>query len=92
MPNKIVTISKNQDTKRLTLIMLRRENKAQHNLKWPFILDHSFRVLILSSSGSGKINTLLNLINHQPNIDKMYLYAKDTSKAKHKLLIKNVNI
>ena len=30
-------------------------------------------------SGSGKTNTLLNLINEQKDIDKICLYAKDLS-------------
>ena len=38
-------------------------------------------------SGSGKINLLLNLINHEPDIDKIYVYAKDPYKAKYQLLI-----
>ena len=32
---------------------------------------------------SGKRNTLLNLINNQPDIDKIYLYAKDLYEPKH---------
>ena len=38
-------------------------------------------------SGSGKVNALLNLINNQPDIDKIYLYAKDAYKAKYQFLI-----
>ena len=34
-----------------------------------------------------KTNALLNLINNQPDIDKIYLYAKDPYKAKYKYLI-----
>ena len=34
------------------------------------------RILIIGGSGSGKINKLLNLINEQDDIDKIYLYAK----------------
>ena len=34
-----------------------------------------------------KTNALLNLINHEPDIDNIYLYAKDPSKAKYQLLI-----
>ena len=36
---------------------------------------------------SGEINELLDLISHQVNIDKTYLYAKDPFEAKHQLLI-----
>ena len=53
------------------------ENKSEHNLKLPYIPDHLYRVLIIGVSGSGKTNALLNLINNQPDIDKIYLYAKD---------------
>ena len=63
------------------------ENKTQHNLKWPYIPDYPYRILIIGSSGSGKTNTLLNLINNQPDIDKIYLYAKDPYKAKYHFLI-----
>ena len=35
-----------------------------------------------------KINALLNLIYHQPDIDKIYLYAKDLNEIKYQLLIK----
>ena len=29
------------------------ENKTEHNLIWPYILDHPYRILIIGSSGSG---------------------------------------
>ena len=38
-------------------------------------------------SGSEKTNTLLNLINNEPDIDKMYLYAKDPYEGKDQLII-----
>ena len=53
------------------------ENKTEHNLKCSYIPDHSYILLIIGGSGSGKTNVLLNLINDQPDIDRMYLYAKD---------------
>ena len=43
--------------------------------------------MIIGGSGSGKTNTLLNLINEQEDIDKIYLYAKDLSKPKYEFLI-----
>ena len=52
------------------------ENIIKRNPKWPYIPDHPYRVLIIGSSRSGKTNALLNLINNQPDIDKIYLYAK----------------
>ena len=52
------------------------ENKTEHNQKWPYIPDHPYKILIIRGSGSGKTNALLNLINSQPDIDKICLYAK----------------
>ena len=63
------------------------ENKIEHNSKWPYIPDHPYRILIVGSSGSGKTNALLNLINNRPDIDKIYLYAKDPYEAKYQYLI-----
>ena len=39
--------------------------------------------LIIGGSGSGKTNALLNLISNQPDIDKIYLYAKDPYEDKY---------
>ena len=63
------------------------ENIIEHNPKWPYIPDHPYRILIIGSSGSGKTNALLNLINNQPDIDKIYLYAKDPYEKKYQYLI-----
>ena len=43
--------------------------------------------MIIGVSGSGKTNSLCNLIGHQPDIDKIYLYAKDPYEAKYQFLI-----
>ena len=59
----------------------------EHNSKWPYIPDHPYRILIIGGSGSGKTNALLNLINNQPDIEKIYLYAKDPYEAKYQYLI-----
>ena len=63
------------------------ENKIQHNLTWPYLPGHPYRILIIGSSGSGKTNASLNLINNQPDIHKTYLCAKDPYEAKYQLLI-----
>ena len=66
------------------------ENKTKHNKNWPYIPDHSNRILIIGGSGSGKTNALLNLINKQPDIDKIYLYAKDPYEPKYQFLINKI--
>ena len=64
------------------------ENKTELNEKWPYIPDHPYRILIIGGSVSGKTNALINLINEQNDIDKMYLHAKDLSEPKYGYLIK----
>ena len=63
-------------------MIMRMKKKMQHNLKWLYIPDHPYRILIIEDSGSGKTNALLNSINNQPDIDKIYLYAKDPYEVK----------
>ena len=60
-----------------------KENIKEHNSNWPQVRDHPHRILVIGSSGSGKIESLFNLINQQPDIDKIYLYAKDPYEAKY---------
>ena len=62
------------------------ENIVEHNAKSPYIPDHPYRILIVGGSGSGKTNALLSLINNQPDIDKIYLYAKDPYEKKYQYL------
>ena len=54
-----------------------KENIKEHNINCSHISDHPHRILIIGGSGLGKTNSLFNLIGQQPDIDKMYLYAKD---------------
>ena len=63
------------------------ENKVIHNKNWPYIPDHPCRILIIGGSGSGKTNLLLNLIENQPGIDKIYLYARNTYESKYQYVI-----
>ena len=64
------------------------ENKTGHNLKWPYIPYHPYRILIIGGSGSGKTNALSNLGKNQPDINKIYLYVKDPYEGKCQFLIK----
>ena len=62
-------------------IISNKKKSSSENDDWPF------RMLIIGSSGSGKTNTLLHLIDKFHPIDKMYLYAKDTDEEKYQYLI-----
>ena len=50
-----------------------KEDIKEHNPNWPEIPDHPYIILIVGGCGSGKTNALLNLINNEPDIDKIYL-------------------
>ena len=64
-----------------------KEDIKEHNPNWSEIPEHPHRILIVTGSGSGKTNALLNVINHEPDIDKIYLYAKGPYEAKYQFLI-----
>ena len=63
------------------------ENKTKHNSKGSYISDYPYRISIIGGSGSGERNALLNLINNQLDIDKIYLSAKDPCEEKYQFLI-----
>ena len=64
------------------------ENETDYSKNWPHTPDHPYRILVIGGSGSGKTNALINLINEQNDIDKIYLYARDLNEPKYKILIK----
>ena len=67
------------------------ENKTEHNLKWPYIPDYPYRILIIGGSGSRKTNALLNLISNHLNIfDEIYCLIKYI--YKQKINMKKVSI
>ena len=72
----------------INLDSITNENNKKHNEKWPYIPDHLYRIIIIGGSGSGKRNVLINLINEQNGIDKIYLYPRDLSEPKYENLIK----
>ena len=76
------------NTKIFNFDYITKEDIKEQNPKWPKIPEHRYRILIIGGSASGKPNALLNLISNQSDIDKIYLYAKDSYKVKHQLLIK----
>ena len=55
-----------------------KENRKENNPNWLQVPDRPYRTSIIGGSGSGKTNSLFNLISRQPDIDKIYLYPKDS--------------
>ena len=51
-----------------------KEDIKEHNSNWPEISNHPYRILRIGGSGSGKTNALLNLINHEPDIDNFFIW------------------
>ena len=64
-----------------------KENIKADNPNWLQVPDHPYRILKTEGFGSGKTNSLLDLINQRPDIHKIYLYAKDPYEAKYQSLI-----
>ena len=52
------------------------EDVSEYNPNWLQIPNHPYKILIVAGSGFGKTNALLNLINNQPDIDKIQLCAE----------------
>ena len=75
----------------INLDSVTNKNNKEHNKKWPYTPDNSYKILIIGGSGSEKRNPLNNLIKEQDNrdvIDKIYLYARDWNEPKYQFLIK----
>ena len=61
--------------------------KAELKPKWLEIPGYPYLIFISGGYGSWETNALLNIINKELDIEKIYLYAKDQFEAKHQLLI-----
>ena len=64
------------------------KSTTEHNPDLPQLPDHPYRILTVGGSGSGKTNVLFNLINHLPDINTIFLYAKNPYELKYQYLIK----
>ena len=62
-------------------IVSNKKKSSSENNDWPF------RMLIIGPSGSGKMNSLLYIIDKFHAIDKIFVYAKDTDEEKYQYLI-----
>lgn len=68
-----------------------KENVEAQN--HPLLPQHHFRMMVIGGSGSGKTNTVMNLIidpegTHETlNYDRVYVYAKDINEPKYQFLI-----
>ena len=63
------------------------KNKKERSLNWPYISDQPYRILIIGNDYGNINNGLLNLMNNQQDIDKIYMYAKDPYEDKYQYLI-----
>ena len=48
-----------------------KEDLKKHNPSRSKISDHPYQILIIGCTVSGKTNALLDLINYEPDIDKI---------------------
>ena len=56
------------------------ENMKENNPNWLQNPDYPYRLLVIRGFGSFKTNSLFNLRNQQPDIEKIYLYELCTLK------------
>ena len=64
----------------INLDSITNDNNKKDNKKWPYISDQPARII--------KTNALINFINEQNDIEKIYLYARDLSEPNYEYLIK----
>ena len=62
-----------------------KEYLKEHTPNWLEIPDDPYGILINGGSGLGKANAIINLINHEPDTDKIYFCGKDLYEAKYQL-------
>ena len=65
----------------INLNSITNKNNKKNNEKWPYIPDHPSRIIIIGGA-------LINLINEQNDIDKIYLFARDLREPIYEYLTK----
>ena len=65
-----------------------KKDRKKHNPNELQIPNHPFRTLLTGNSRSA----LFNLISHQPDIDKIYLYSENPYKGKPSSQLANVKV
>ena len=63
--------------------MMLQKKTDKCNPNWSQIPNHPYRLSIIRASECAKTNSLFNLLSHEPDIDKIYLPAKDPYEAKY---------
>ena len=66
------------DYYKITISQYYKKDRKKHNPNELQIPNHPFRTLLTGNSRSA----LFNLISHQPDIDKIYLYSENPYKGK----------
>ena len=62
--------------------------EINHYPNSPYLPNHTYRILIIDDSESGKTNVLLNLIkNQRPYTDNIYSNVKDLFESKYQLFV-----
>ena len=52
---------------------MQNENKTEHKLKWPYILDHSYKLIIGCALDQEKQMHYIIKFNKQSDINEVYL-------------------
>ena len=65
------------------MILQKKKQKNIIQIAQNFLIIYTKYLQLEALSGSVKTNSLFNLINQQPDIDKIYLLAKDLNEVKY---------
>ena len=69
------------------MIILAKKDIKEHDRNLPELHDHIHKMLLVGESWYWKTNALLDLLDHESDIDKINLYVEDPYKARFQLFI-----